>query len=102
MKDRDRYVKIVAWSEEDGCYVGQIPGLIYGGCHGDDEQAVYAELCEILDEVIEMFRVDGDALPPPTTLAHLTEWLADHDRANALPKRSRPKKGKKLSEVIAS
>ena len=84
MKDSDRYIKIVAWSEEDGCYVGQVPGMFFGGCHGDDEKAVYAELCEIVDEVIEMQLVDGDALPPPTSLADLTEWLADHNRANAL------------------
>ena len=40
-----RYVKIVEWSEEDECFVGSCPGLFYGGCHGDDEQAVFAELC---------------------------------------------------------
>jgi hypothetical protein len=27
------------------CYVGTAPGLFYGGCHGLDEQAVFAELC---------------------------------------------------------
>ena len=39
MKDSARYVKIVEWSEEDQCYVGSSPGLIYGGCQGDDEKA---------------------------------------------------------------
>ena len=28
MKDRDRYLKIVEWSEEDNCYVGSVPGWI--------------------------------------------------------------------------
>ncbi len=83
MKDHDRYIKIVAWSEEDRCYIGQVPGMFYGGCHGDDEKAVYAELCEIVDEWIEIFRADGKPLPPPTSLADLTEFLADHDQANA-------------------
>jgi hypothetical protein len=32
MKDSARYVKIVEWSDEDHCYVGSAPGLIYGGC----------------------------------------------------------------------
>ena len=41
MKDSARYVKIVEWSEEDQCYVGSSPGLIYGGCHGDDEKVVF-------------------------------------------------------------
>jgi len=38
MKERTRYVKVVEWSEEDNCYVGSCPGLIYGGCYGDDEK----------------------------------------------------------------
>ena len=40
MKESARYVKIVEWSEEDQCYVGSSPGLIYGGCHGDNEREV--------------------------------------------------------------
>ncbi len=84
MKDSDRYIKIVAWSEEDGCYVGRVPGLFFGGCHGDDEKAVYAELCDIVEEVIEMEKADGDQLPPPTTLDDLKMFLGEHDRANAL------------------
>jgi predicted RNase H-like HicB family nuclease len=84
MKDSDRYLKIVAWSQEDGCYVGRVPGLFFGGCHGDDEKAVYAELCDIVDEVIETEMADGDPLPPPTTLEDLRKFLADHERANAI------------------
>ena len=45
---------------------GASPGLINGGCHGDDEKKVYAELCDIVEEVIELYREDGKALPPPT------------------------------------
>ena len=66
MKDSARYVKLVEWSDEDGCYVGSAPGLIYGGCHGTDEKAVFAELCDIVDEAIALYREDGEALPPPT------------------------------------
>ena len=43
MKDSARYVKIVEWSEEDQCFVGSCPGLLYGGCHGDDELAVFEQ-----------------------------------------------------------
>jgi predicted RNase H-like HicB family nuclease len=75
MKDSDRYVKIVEWSKDDNCYIGSAPGLIYGGCHGDDEQHVFAELCEIVDEVIELMHADGKTLPPPT---------AGRDLANSL------------------
>lgn len=38
MKPSARYAKIVEWSDDDECYVGSAPGLISGGCHGDDEQ----------------------------------------------------------------
>ena len=67
MKDSARYVKIVEWSEEDGCYVGSSPGLLYGGCHGDDEKAVFDELCRIVEEAIELYRKDGKTFPPPTS-----------------------------------
>lgn len=67
MKDSSRYVKFVEWSEEDQCYVGSCPGLFYGGCHGDDEQEVFAELCTIVEEMIELYKADGKPLPPPTS-----------------------------------
>ena len=66
MKESARYVKVVEWSDEDQCYIGTSPGLMNGGCHGDDEKAVYAELCDIVDEVIELYHADGKPLPPPT------------------------------------
>lgn len=67
MKDSARYVKIVEWSDEDQCYVGSSPGLVLGGCHGDDEQQVFEELCQVVDETIELYRQDGKPLPPPTS-----------------------------------
>ena len=67
MKDSARYVKIVEWSDEDQCFVGSCPGLIFGGCHGDDEKAVFAELCRIVDETIDLYKVDGKPLPPATS-----------------------------------
>ncbi|HMH50339.1 MAG TPA: hypothetical protein VK548_08925 [Candidatus Acidoferrum sp.] len=57
MKDSARYVKIVEWSEEDRCY----------GCHGDDEKAVFDELCQIVEDAIEIYRREGRPLPPPTS-----------------------------------
>ncbi len=66
MKESASYVKIVEWSKEDKCFVGSAPGLVYGGCHGDDEQEVFAELCRIVDEVIELYHKEGKPLPPPT------------------------------------
>ncbi|MCY3692481.1 MAG: hypothetical protein OXI54_09435 [Chloroflexota bacterium] len=75
MKDSARYVKIVEWSEEDGCYVGSAPGLIYGGCHGDDERQVFEELCQIVEEAVELYRADGKLLPPATSGRDLANRL---------------------------
>lgn len=66
MKASDRYLKIVEWSEKDGCYVGTCPGLALGGVHGDDEKAVHAELCDVVEEWIRIHAVDRAPLPPPT------------------------------------
>lgn len=67
MKDSARYVKIVERSDADGCYIGSCPGLVYGSCHGDDEQQVFEELCQIVEEMIEMYHQDAKPLPPPTS-----------------------------------
>ena len=67
MKDSAKYVKIVEWSDEDQCYVGSSPGLIFSGCHGDNEREVFGELCRIVEEVIELFQKDGNPLPPATS-----------------------------------
>ncbi len=65
-KESALYVKIVEWSEEDQCFVGSAPGLLYGGCHGPDEKEVFAELCGIVDETIELYHREGKPLPPST------------------------------------
>jgi len=67
VKDSARYAKIVEWSDEDQCYVGSCPGLLYGGCHGPDEKAVFDELCEVVEETITLYRKDGKPLPPATS-----------------------------------
>ena len=67
MKESADYAKIVEWSAEDHCFVGSCPGLLYGGCHGDDEKEVFAELCEIVEETIELYKKQGKPLPPPTS-----------------------------------
>jgi predicted RNase H-like HicB family nuclease len=75
MKDSAKYARIVEWSEEDHCYVGSAPGLIYGGCHGDDERQVFAELCDIVEEAIALYRADNKPLPPATSGRDLSHRL---------------------------
>jgi predicted RNase H-like HicB family nuclease len=67
MKASAKSAKILEWSEEDQCYVGSAPGLILAGCHGDDEKKVFDELCQIVEEAIELYTKDGKPLPPPTS-----------------------------------
>jgi predicted RNase H-like HicB family nuclease len=75
MKESARYVKIVEWSNEDQCFVGSAPGLILGGCHGDDEQEVFAELCQVVEGAIAIYRQDGKPLPPATAGRDLANRL---------------------------
>jgi len=66
MKESDHYLKIVEWSEEDQCYVGTCPGLMLGGIHGNDEATVYQELCQTVEEWIDLYVRDGEPLPEAT------------------------------------
>ncbi len=64
MKAGDQYHKWVEWSEEDQIYIWKCPDLITG-IHGDDPARVYADLCEVVDEVIRQLSEEGRPLPPP-------------------------------------
>jgi hypothetical protein len=64
MKISDQYHKWVEWSETDRVYLGKCPDLITG-IHGDDPKEVYADLCQIVEEVITHFLTAGISLPSP-------------------------------------
>lgn len=76
MNESARYIKIVEWSDEDQCFIGQCPGIVGQCCHGDNEADVYAELCQIVDEWLEIFKADGKPLPPPTAGQGIAERIA--------------------------
>lgn len=63
-----RYVKIVEWSDQDACFVGTCPGLMFGGVHGNDEAKVYAELCLAVEEIIELIEREGHRLPSASAM----------------------------------
>ena len=69
------YVKIVEWSDEDECFIGYCPGIIGPCCHGNDEIEVYRQLCQIVDEWLEIAQKDNRELPPPTIGRNLAELL---------------------------
>ena len=70
MKAADRYHRFVRWSEEDAAYIGYCPDLYFGGvCHGENEEQVYAELCEIVRSEIEHRQAKEEPLPEPQVRA---------------------------------
>jgi predicted RNase H-like HicB family nuclease len=68
MKTTNHYSKIVEWSEEDQCYISTCPSLMLGGCHGLEELEVFKQLCEIVDEWIEIYKKDNLELPKPLSI----------------------------------
>ena len=46
--------------------VGTEMSVFYGGCHRDDEKTVFAELRDIVEEIIALYRQEGQSLPLPT------------------------------------
>jgi predicted RNase H-like HicB family nuclease len=75
MAKGDRYVKVVEWSDEDKCFVGTCPQLMYGGSYGDDATKVFVELCEMVEEAIETLEEAGKPLPQPLGLHSLGSVL---------------------------
>jgi len=77
MNESALYLKIVEWTDEDACFVGQCPGIIGPCCHGTYEARGYAELCQIVNEWIEIMKKDGKTLPPPTVGKNIADKLLE-------------------------
>jgi predicted HicB family RNase H-like nuclease len=60
-----RYAKFVEWSDEDQCFIGRCPELMGGGVHGNHEAKVFRELCQAVEEWVELLHKDGVPLPEP-------------------------------------
>ena len=71
-KKTDLYKKIVYWSDEDECFIGICPELMFGGVHGNDPVEVFKELSEAVEEVIDIIVADGKPLPKPKSLVFET------------------------------
>jgi predicted RNase H-like HicB family nuclease len=81
-----RYIKIVEWSDEDGAFVGQCPGVIGPCCHGTDEVEVYRQLCEIVSEWLELAIQDGTPLPPATVGLGVAQKIAEQSAPAKRPR----------------
>ena len=92
-----RFTKCVEWSDEDQCFVGQCPELFGGGVHGQEESKVYADLCDAVEEWIEIIHQDGTRLPEPlnakkNSAANLSSGWSPPSTADSRPKPSLPAK----------
>ena len=61
-----RYLKLVEWSDKDGCFVGSAPPIIGPCCHGRTEAEVMAQLRTIVEEWVAVMLADGHPLPAGT------------------------------------
>lgn len=75
MSIADKYLKIIEWSDEDACFIGSCPELFYGGCHGTDVHAVLSELCQLIEEAVQLHVDDAKPLPPPMSGLELVNSL---------------------------
>jgi predicted RNase H-like HicB family nuclease len=75
MTKGDKYTKIVEWSDEDNCFIGSCPELMYGGSHGDHATKVFIELCEMVEEAIETLEEAGKTVPQPLSKHELGRLL---------------------------
>ena len=64
MKPIDRYHRWIEWSDEDATYLGKCPDLMTG-IHGNDPVKLYAELQEVIEDIVRHFEAQGRPLPPP-------------------------------------
>lgn len=64
--DAHRYLPIIRWSDEDGCFVGSCPPIVNDCCHGDDPAKVMKELQVIIGEVLDIMAEDETPLPSAT------------------------------------
>jgi predicted RNase H-like HicB family nuclease len=64
MNPSEQYHKWVEWSDEDQVYVGKCPDLITG-IHGDEPIRLYAELLEVVEDVVRHFESERRPLPSP-------------------------------------
>jgi predicted RNase H-like HicB family nuclease len=66
------YLRFVQWKAEDELFVGHCPDLFIGGvCHGEDEQEVYRELCQLVAQEVTDREDAHQPLPPKAALVSI-------------------------------
>jgi predicted RNase H-like HicB family nuclease len=81
-----RYLKLVEWSDADGCFVGSAPPIIGPCCHGRTETEVMARLSTIVEEWVEIMLGDGHPLPAGTAGKNIAVSLSSGSHPNCTKK----------------
>lgn len=55
----------VFWSEEDSCWIADVPDLKYCSAHGDTPEEAVREIQIAVDAWLEVARAHGDPIPQP-------------------------------------
>ncbi|OAN66096.1 type II toxin-antitoxin system HicB family antitoxin [Sphingomonas sp. TDK1] len=53
------------WSDEDGCWIADVPDLRYCTTHGDTPETALANVREAMEGWIEAARANGLPIPEP-------------------------------------
>lgn len=61
---KDYHINI-SYSEDDGCYVADIPDLKFCSAFGDTPEEALAEVMRAKEAWLESARLAGDEIPPP-------------------------------------
>lgn len=65
MTDIDpKYPIEIFWSEEDECFIANVPDLKYCSAHGDTEEEALKQIKIALKAWIETVKEKGEKLPP--------------------------------------
>ena len=65
-----RYPLHVRWSDEDGAYLGSVPGLIGECCHAATPEGVLSQLKDIAEDLVDYLGAQGAALPEAPVGTH--------------------------------
>jgi predicted RNase H-like HicB family nuclease len=61
----DRYEVIIYWSDEDNCFIAEVPELPGCMAHGDNHESALANVRAAMDLWIETAREFNDPIPAP-------------------------------------
>ena len=65
-----RYPLHIRWSDEDGAYLGSVPGLIGDCCHAATPEGVLSQLKDIAEDLVDYLGTQGAALPEAPVGTH--------------------------------